>query len=297
MIPPADTLILSDSRVSSSLDMATSLQNPHMERAMFLIKTYVPDTVRDNWRVYGTTAIMIVLALCPMVAWAMESYQTYLDVGPGGLPYNVFGWMLQGVAQLIARHDTRDHKPFSDPSARRALEPHGNKRFLLGPLPEREGERPEVPGFVAPQRQTTDRGPRNSEMKERLIEYQEKVVASNQFLLFVDDSRLEGRGSPALWFAVSRDRRLPSYLKKTKGEFAHVHPEATMHVTLSLADAEEVVRKGWGERHPLSGVKGFWPLSYVLVYAPRDDAEFAVCKKVIEASIRFICAGGPEVQL
>lgn len=277
--------------------MGPSLQSPHMERVLFLIRTYVPDTVRDNWRVYGTTAIMIGLAMCPLVAWAMESYQAYLDVGPGGLPYNVFGWMLQGTAQLIARHDVRDHEPFSDPNARQALEPYGTKSFIPRPLPERKGERPVVPGFVAPQRQMSDRGPRNAEMKGRLIEHQEKIAQGNSSLLFADDSRLEGRESPALWFAVSRDRHLPAYLKKSKGEFTHIHPEATMHVMLSLVDAEEVVRKGWGERHPLSGVRGFWPLSYVLVYAPRDDAELEVCKQVVDASVRFICAGGPKVQL
>lgn len=278
--------------------MATSLSNPHLEHALVLVRTYVPDTVRDNWRVYGTTAIMIGLAMCPLVAWVMESYQTYLDVGPGGLPHNVFGWLIQGAAQLIARHDVRDHKVFlSEPSARQGLGPYGTKSFLSKPLPERKGERPIVPGFVAPQRQMSDRGPRNAEMKERLIGYQAKIVAANPSLLFKDASRLEGVGTPALWFAVSRERSIPTYLKKTKGEFAHVHPEATMHVTMSLVDAEEVVRKGWGERHPLSGVKGFWPLSYVLVYAPRDDAEFEVCKRVIEASVRFTCAGGPEVRL
>ncbi|KUI53227.1 hypothetical protein VP1G_00685 [Cytospora mali] len=277
--------------------MASSLQNPHLERALFLVRTYVPDTVRDNWRIYGTTAIMIGLALCPVVAWAMESYQTYLDVGPGGLPHNIFGWILQGAAQLIARHDIRDHKPFSDPSVRQSLEPHGTTSFLRETLPIRKGERPVVPGFVAPQRQMSDRGPRNAVMKQRLIGYQAKIAEANSSLLFNDESRLEGRGTPALWFAVSRDRSIPTYLKKTKGEFAHVHPEATMHVTLSLVDAEEVVRKGWGERHPLSGVKGFWPLSYVFVYAPRDDAELEVCKEVLEASVRFICAGGPQVQL
>lgn len=280
-------------------NMATPLQNPHLERAMFLLNTYVPDTVRDNWRVYGTTAIMIGLALCPAVAWAAESYQAYLDVGPGGLPHNIFGWLLQGAAQLIARHDTRDHKPFSDPGARHALGPHGTTSFLPGGppgrLPGREGERPLVPGFVAPQRQVTGRGPRSAEMRRRLAGLQDEVAGANPSLVFVDGSRLEGRGCPALWLAVSRERQLPAYVRKTKGEFAHVHPEGTMHVTLSLVDAEEVVRRGWGERHPLSGVRGFWPLSYVLVYAPRDDAEFEVCRKVVEASVRFVCAGGPEV--
>lgn len=277
--------------------MASTIQNPHLEHAASLVRTYVPDTVRDNWRVYGTMAIMIGLALCPVVAWAQESYQTFLDVGPGGLPYNFVGWMMQGAAQLIARTDIRDHKPFSDPKVREALGPHGTKSFLSRPLPERKGERPVVPGFVAPQRQMSDRGPRNAEMKQHLIEYQAKIVAANSSLLFNDASRLEGRGTPAMWFAVSRDRHIPKFLMKTKGEFAHVHPEATTHLTLSLADAEEVVRKGWGERHPLSGVKGFWPLTYVMIYAPRDDDELEVCKKVIEASTKFVCAGGPQLQL
>ena len=76
--------------------MATKIHNPQLEYAVLLIQKYVPDAVRDNWRVLGTTAIMVGLALCPLVAWARESYQSYLDVGPGGMPYNVFGWMLQG---------------------------------------------------------------------------------------------------------------------------------------------------------------------------------------------------------
>lgn len=280
--------------------MATKIHNPQLEHAVLLVQKYVPDTIRDNWRVLGTTAIMFGLALCPVVAWARESYQSYLDVGPGGMPYNVFGWMLQGATQLVARHDTRDHKPFSEPSFRASLGEHGTKSFLSGHLPERKGDRPIVPGFVAPQRQMSDRGPRNAEMKDRLVAYQEDIAQANPSLVFVDVSRLEGVGNPsehaALWFAVNRERVFPHYLRKTKGEFAHVHPEATMHVTLSLVDAEEVVKNGWGERHPLSGVRGFWPITYVMIYAPRDDAELEVCKKVVDASVRFVCCGGPEVR-
>lgn len=282
--------------------MATKIHNPQLEHAMLLVQTYVPDTIRDNWRVLGTTAIMVGLALCPLVAWARESYQSYLDVGPGGMPYNVFGWMLQGVTQLVARHDTREPEAFSDPSFRGSLGEHGAKGFLPGGgrLPERAGDRPVVPGFVAPQRQMSDRGPRNAEMRARLVAYQEDVARANPSLVFVDVSRLEGVGNPdehaALWFAVNRERVFPAYLRKTKGEFAHVHPEATMHVTLSLVDAEEVVRKGWGERHPLSGVRGFWPITYVMIYAPRDDAELEVCKGIVDASVRFVCCGGPEVR-
>jgi hypothetical protein len=281
--------------------MASKIQSPQLEHAMLLVQTYVPDTVRDNWRVIGTTAIMTGLVLCPAVAWAMESYQTYLAVGPGGMPYNIFGWMLQGITQLVARHDVRDHRPFSDPKFRASLGEHGAKSFLSRyNLPERTGDRPVVPGFVAPQRQMSDRGPRNAEMRDRLMAYQEKIAQANPLLVFVDISRLEGTGSPsdhaALWFAVHRDRAFPPYLKKTKGEFAHVHPEATMHVTLSLPDAEEVVKKGWGERHPLSGVRGFWPITYVMLYAPRDDSELEICKKIVDASVRFVCCGGPEVQ-
>jgi hypothetical protein len=38
---------------------------------------------------------------------------------------------------------------------------------------------------------------------------------------------------------------VPEFMGMAKGEIAHVHPEGSSHVTLSLVDGEEAVRVGW----------------------------------------------------
>lgn len=45
---------------------------PAVEDAFHLLRAYVPDTIVDNWRVVGTTAVMIGLCLCPIIGSAWE---------------------------------------------------------------------------------------------------------------------------------------------------------------------------------------------------------------------------------
>lgn len=54
--------------------MSTPLvTNSTMENALSFVKIYIPDTIVDNWRVVGTTAVMVGLCLCPIIASAWES--------------------------------------------------------------------------------------------------------------------------------------------------------------------------------------------------------------------------------
>lgn len=161
------------------------------------------------------------------------------------------------------------------------------------PLPERRGGRPVVPGYVAPQRQTTQTQQQGGDgTRARMTAYLGDLAARNPGVLAVGPSGLEGAGTPALWLAGE----VPPYLRAVGGEVAHVHPEGSSHVTVSMADAAELVAKGWAERHRLSGVLGLMPWSYVIVYAPRDEAEFEIWRAVVAAGVRFVCAGsGREV--
>ncbi|MCB0536247.1 MAG: phospholipase [Bacteroidetes bacterium] len=71
-------------------------------------------------------------------------------------------------------------------------------------------------------------------------------------------------------------------------EFAHFHPgsDGSMHLGLPMADAGEVIEKGWGELHPVVR-KGWLPANFVMVYAPRNEAEAEVLKKIIYRSYQF----------
>lgn len=239
----------------------------------------------------------------PTLSYAVKSYRGYLALGRGGVPYNIFGWALQGLLQLLASWDTRDPSPLTKPRNRKATEQYGgSKTFFPGPIPERVGDRPIVPGYVAPQRQTTQKPGDVEVMTKRMRAYLDELLIKNTGLLILKPSNLEGVGTAAVFLDTttssgSGTTELPGFMKGLKGELTHVHPECSSHITLSMADAEEVVRKGWGERHRLSGV-GPLPWSYMLVYAPRDEGELEVWKGIVKAGLKFVCTGaGSDLNL
>lgn len=67
------TYIAHDPRGPFYRNMTSILSSPHVERAMSLAKLYIPESILDNWRVVGTTGIMVGLCLCPVIASAWES--------------------------------------------------------------------------------------------------------------------------------------------------------------------------------------------------------------------------------
>lgn len=237
------------------------------------------------------------IGLVPALRYAAASYAGYLALGKGGMPYNVYGWLLQASLQVLGRWDLTTPAPYRDAAVIARFAPHGRESFLAAPLPERVGAAPEVPGYIAPQRQTSDAAA--EEVQARMRAYLDAVVAAHPAVFAMKPSGLEGVGTPAIWLrgpAEGGAAELPSFLQKIKGETVHVHPEGSTHVTLSLADAEDVVVKGWGQRHKLSGVAGYIPWSYVLVYAPRNDEEYEVWQSLVRAGCAFV-AGGREIKV
>lgn len=110
---------------------------------------------------------------------------------------------------------------------------------------------------------------------------------------------------PAFHLKPGRCRRAVGGLSPLEREFGHIHakymgevdpsglnrrfPEwqggglGSMHVSLCDADAEIVLRLGWGERHLLAG-KGA-PLGLLLIYAPRTAAEVGVSVAILRAAM------------
>ena len=65
-------------------------------------------------------------------------------------------------------------------------------------------------------------------------------------------------------------------------EFTHLHQEpgpGSQHLGLPLADGETVLTQGWGEPHPIDGIKP--GVRYVMLAAPRDEGELEVIKTII----------------
>lgn len=82
---------------------------------------------------------------------AYRDYQSWLLLGPGGPPYNVFGWLL--VKLLF---DPLRREPFGTVLYDRKVE-SGEQVSFLSNLPHRKGQRPAMGEYTVPQRQVNQR--------------------------------------------------------------------------------------------------------------------------------------------
>lgn len=64
-------------------------------------------------------------------------------------------------------------------------------------------------------------------------------------------------------------------------EFAHLHPphDGSLHLTLDAGLYQDVLAKGWGEPHPISGA--------MMVWGPRNDEELEIVWNLVRASYQY----------
>lgn len=94
-------------------------------------------------------------------------------------------------------------------------------------------------------------------------------------------------GARALWLRPE-EARGPREAFMVSTEFAHVHPlpDGSLHLALPPDLADEVIRQGWGEQHPIAK-QGLIPANVCMVYAPRDEDEIEVLAGLVESTLHF----------
>lgn len=244
------------------------------------------------------SATLAVLGLAVITPFAVRDYLTYLSYGPGGLPYNAFGWLVSNSIRVLTREQFSTGA-YDDKGL------YGSERAgLLQPdfPPHRTPARPQFGPHPVPQRQVSQLPDR--ETRERLIARFEALgkAAQEKGLVEIKASVLELRHS-ALFVSPKRDWH--PVAQQMRGEITHVHAgvDGSVHVTLHPDDCKKIIEKGWGQRHGFSGVGvlkrivGFsLPVTYVLVYAPRNEAEIEVVLTIVKASIAFMSGSNLELE-
>lgn len=110
------------------------------------------------------------------------------------------------------------------------------------------------------------------------------------------------RHHPALFLCQdvlkSASSGLPNTAIVARGEIGHFHPDLSVHLYVSPADARTLIEKGWAERHRLAVPKTSWVKNqyavadtYLMVYGPRDEAEVECLQKMLIASMSFMSGG------
>lgn len=70
-------------------------------------------------------------------------------------------------------------------------------------------------------------------------------------------------------------------------EFAHIHPDGSLHLPLPYERALEAVEKGWAERHPWADERDGWE-GFVMLFTPQSMAELDVTFQLILDSYNFV---------
>jgi hypothetical protein len=76
-----------------------------------------------------------------------------------------------------------------------------------------------------------------------------------------------------------------------EGEFAHIHPDGSMHVILAEGMAARAIEAGWAEHHPMA--RHFHP-GMVMLYTPRDEAELEVLWRLVLECWRYVFENGDQ---
>ncbi|KAJ8100239.1 hypothetical protein POJ06DRAFT_100213 [Lipomyces tetrasporus] len=232
---------------------------------------------------------------------AYQDYQLYMSYGPGGPPYNAFGWF---ISRFLITPFAQEM--FGTEVYQQRINQGETTTFIHlpdGKLPRRKGKIPVVGPHAVPQRQINQLP--NEEIKRKLTETFNAVATNNSKLVKLAPSRLE-RHTDAMWLtdAIPLSSRIQEAVQ-TVGEVSHIHgtSDHSVHVVLCPEDAKEVIDAGWGQRNGFSGWKPVatltrgninLPATYILVYAPRNQEEIEVVMELVRASLRYM-SGGAEV--
>lgn len=161
---------------------------------------------------------------------------------------------------------------------RQALTEGDNSVPEIAPLPERSGPRTQTSGTV-PHVQIGV----------------EPVTAVNDelFRLAFALPGVENRptivslpGTRGMWLSNEVPVAYPSAIVSGR-EFAHIHPDGSLHLPLPYARALEVAEKEWGERHPWADERDGWD-GLVMLFTPQSMAELNVVFQLIVESYNHV---------
>ncbi|KAM7206806.1 hypothetical protein V8F33_000449 [Rhypophila sp. PSN 637] len=220
----------------------------------------------------------------PIVLLIHNDYLNFLKLGPGGTPPTPSGYARLTWYRLFTLRD-----PFSPPPRiPNQLPSQGilNER----PLPYRPGPRPSVAG-LAPQRQLNQHGSLHAYNRLRAALEGLTGRLPNKFVTAT--SCLEKHG-----FALFA--RHPVNVCGN-GEIVHIHnSDRSTHMNLHPDDIKEILEKGWGERHPMAWkgwVRAPVPVTFTMIYAPRDESDLRIVSRIIEAAIWYTTAEKVDIIL
>jgi len=101
----------------------------------------------------------------------------------------------------------------------------------------------------------------------------------------IQGSAMSIAGAKGFWLGFDIPLARPEVLVRGR-EFAHVHPDGSLHASLPPQLALEAVKAGWAIPHPWANQKNL--SGFVMLYTPKTDAELDVVFELVLKSYNFV---------
>ena len=100
-----------------------------------------------------------------------------------------------------------------------------------------------------------------------------------------EPTRISVPGARALWLREDLPLAHPEVIAVGR-EFAHIHPDGSLHASLPPERAHEAIEAGWAEPHPMARHMGNEGM--VMLYTPRTLDELDVIFQLVVDSYNFV---------
>ena len=148
----------------------------------------------------------------------------------------------------------------------------------LTSLPERDG----------PPVKTTSGVPHKPFISERVPEVHQELMRRVALLpkLDIRPTVISLPGATGFWLKDGLSLKRPDVIVGGR-EFAHVHPDGSLHASLPPKRAFEAVDAGWADRHPWADQREGWE-GFVLLFSPRTMEELDVIFGLVVDGYNFV---------
>ena len=93
-------------------------------------------------------------------------------------------------------------------------------------------------------------------------------------------------GALGFWIAEDINLARPDVIVRGR-EFAHIHPDGSLHASLSPELATRAVGAGWAVHHPWANERPGWE-GFVMIFTPVTKGELDVVLNLIKASFEYV---------
>lgn len=165
-----------------------------------------------------------------------------------------------------------------EPTVAPTTEPTPIPGSTITPLPERSGPRTRTSGEV----------PHVQIGVEPVPMVNDELIRRAFALPGVEDrpTIVSQPGAQGMWLSDEISLAHPEAIVSGR-EFAHIHPDGSLHAPLPYERALEVAEKGWGERHPWADERDGWD-GLVMLFTPQSMSELDIVFQLIVESYNHV---------